>query len=143
MEHPSHILSSNFPSDYSLDDNGPRARLPLSDAAGNAQIHALASIGFYHDGETSQQSMDRPMCSIPTLSSQHIRQHVGHTLEMRKQYRRRHRRHLPQRIPVTSPPYEAYRERAGREGNDDQKWPGVLEDAFLNGMNITPRSHHH
>ena len=133
MEHSSHILHSNFPShELSLDDSGARTRLPLSDAAGNSQSHTLASIGFYHDDKVPQMGLDRPMCSIPTLPSQPARQPLGHTLEQRKRSHRR-RRQQTGRTPVTSPQYQAYRERTSREGSDDVKWPALLEDAFLDG----------
>ena len=38
-----------------------------------------------------------------------------------------------------SPQYRAYRARQHRDGDaDDQKWPDVLEDAFLNGKQTPP-----
>lgn len=79
------------------------------------------------------------MQSSMALSSQSPRESAGYTLQQRKLHFRiqREQKHSKQsRNPiVNSIQYQAYRERATREGNpDDQKWPDILEDAFLDGM---------
>ena len=140
MEHPRHIQPSSFMSQQPLDYSNAlsRARHPLSDAAGNAQLTApaLASIGLLHyDSKGPQPRADRPMYSTPTVPSQPSRQPLGNTLELRRQSSRRQRHQRYSRNPiVNSPQYQAYRARQSRDGNpDDQKWPEVLEIAFLDG----------
>ena len=138
MEHRRHILpSQGYPSQQlSLDDpNGLSIRQPLSDSAGNAQLHALGPAGIYHERKGHQPRAERSMYSIPTIPSQPPRQPVGIKLEARRQHTRR-RRHVKYSCNpiVDSPQYQAYRERQSREGNpDDQKWPEILEMAFLDG----------
>jgi transcriptional enhancer factor len=138
MEHRRHILpTQSYPShQLSLDDsNGISSREPLSDAAGNAQIHALASAGIYHERKSHQPPAERSMYSMPTLPSQPARPPVVNSLEARRQSTRRRRHMKFSRNPIVdSPQYQAYRARQSREGNtDDARWPPLLEMAFLDG----------
>jgi transcriptional enhancer factor len=141
MEHRRHILPSQSypPHQLSLEDaNGVSSRQPLSDAAGNAQLLALAPTGIHHERKLhpprmeSYRSMYTPM---PTLPSQPARPPTIHSLEARRQHTRRRRHMKFSRNPIVdSPQYQAYRARQSREGNaDDVKWPPVLEMAFLDG----------
>ena len=141
MEHRQPPQPSSI-SQLPLDDSSTpsRARQPLTDAAGNAQIQALASVSlYYHDRKAIQPRVDMPMY-IPTVPSQSPRQPPGNTLELRRQSirRQKHCRFTFSRNPIVkSPQYIAYRDRQTREGNaEDQKWPEVLEDAFLNGISL-------
>lgn len=139
MEQRRHILPSSFPTQQlPLDDPSilSRPRQPLSDSAGNAQLHALASIGLYHDSKGLQPRVHRPMYSIPTVPSQPARQPLANALELRKQHTRRRRIQRHSRNPIVdSPQYQSYRARQNRDGNpEDAKWPEVLEAAFLDGM---------
>lgn len=140
MDHRRHILPSSFNTQQlSLDDPSghSRVRQPLSDSAGNAQLHALASVGLYHESKELQPRVDRPIYSIPTAPSQPARQPVANTLELRRHHTRRRRNQRPSRNPILdSPQYQAYRARQVRDGaaESDQKWPEVLELAFLDGM---------
>lgn len=140
MESHRHNQSSSYQS-LSLEDHGGLlSREPLSDAAGNAQLHSLAHA--YHDYKGSEPRVDRPMYSIPTVPSQPPQQYpLGSTLEPRRQStrRRRHHRfsdHRYSRNPIVdSPQYQAYRARQSRDGNqEDLKWPMLLEMAFLDGI---------
>jgi transcriptional enhancer factor len=133
MEYSRHIQPSSYPSHHiSLDDlSGPsRTREVLSDTAGNVQSYALE----YHDSK-GIQPLERPMYSIPTLPSQSARHTIGNTLQLRRQSHRKRRQHKLSVNPiVNSPQYQAYRQRQTRDGNSkDQKWPELLEDAFLEG----------
>ena len=144
MEQRRHILpSQTYPSHpLSLDDvNGLSSRQPLSDAAGNAQLHALAPAGIYHEAKSHQTRAERSMYSMPTLPSQPARPPIINTLEVRRQStrRRRHMRHSRNPI-VDSPQYQAYRARQSREGAEDAKWPQPLEMAFLDGESSSQRS---
>jgi transcriptional enhancer factor len=143
MEHRRHILpSQSYPShQLSLDEiNGLSSRQPLSDAAGNAQINALASARIYHERKSRQPRAERSMYSMPTLPSQPTIPPVLHSLEDRRQSTRRRRHMKYSRNPIVdSPQYQAYRARQTREGNtEDAKWPPLLEMAFLDG-NYSPR----
>jgi transcriptional enhancer factor len=141
MEHRRHILpSQSYPlHQLSLEEgNGISSRQPLSDAAGNAQLLALAPSGIHHEGKLhsarmeSYRSMYTPM---PTLPSQPARPPTTNSLEARRQHTRRRRHMKYSRNPiVNSPQYQAYRARQTREGKgEDVKWPLVLEMAFLDG----------
>lgn len=129
-------------SSYSLppDDLGglSRARQPLTNSAGNAQLHNLASAqsALYYDNKAHQSRIERSIYQIPTVPSQPPRQSVGSALELRRQNIRKQRQTRHNENPITeSHQYQAYRERQEREGvADDAKWPPLLEDAFLDGM---------
>lgn len=132
-------ISQQPPDDSSVPS---RTRLPLTDAAGNAQIQALALVDLYHhDRKSIQPWGDMPMY-IPIVPSQPPGQPLRNTLELRRQSIRRQKqcRFTFSRNPIAkSPQYIAYRDRQTREGNaEDQKWPEVLEDAFLNGISCFP-----
>jgi transcriptional enhancer factor len=129
-------LSSYLTHLLSLDDpNGPSNRQPLADSAGNAQLHALSSTSLYHESKESQARVERNMYSLPTLPSQPAAQPIANTLEARRQSTRRRRQINHSRNPIVdSPQYRAYRDRQCREGKEtDQKWPSILEMAFLDG----------
>lgn len=163
MESRRHILPSNH--HLSLDDPSifQTSRRPLSEAAGNSQLHTLASsypgqpsrtkeVGctcgrrdygassepcIYHGSKGTLSRADRPY-PMPTLPSQPARPPLRQTLEYRRhrlrdQRQQRHQRHGRSSIE-DSPQYQAYRARQNREGNEsEQKWPAILEDAFLDG----------
>lgn len=138
MDHRRHILPSSYQShQLSLEDLSVLSgiRTPLSDAAGNAQLHNLASVGLYHDSKGLQPRVDRPMYSLPTVPSQPPPQSLGNTLEHRRQATRRRRHQRYSRNPIVdSPQYQAYRLRQNRDSNpEDAKWPEILEIAFLDG----------
>jgi transcriptional enhancer factor len=136
MESRRHILPSNYSSQHTL-LNSPvtRDRQPLTDSAGNAQLHTLASLGLHHDAKGFYPGLDRSLYSIPTVPSQPARQSVANTLDVRRQNTRRRRHMRFSRNPIVdSPQYQAYRARQNRDGNvDDLKWPQILEFAFLDG----------
>lgn len=140
MDHRRHILSLDHTLQLPLDSPSglSRPRQPLSDSAGNAQQHILASVGLYHDSKEHLSRAERPMYSTPTVPSEHHRQSVGQTLELRRQGTRRQRQLRFNRNPIVeSSKYQAYRARQNREGSDeDKKWPEVLEDAFLDGNTL-------
>lgn len=135
MELPRHILPSIDPSHhFQIEDS--RLRQPLSESAGNAQIHTLASTEIHHDYKGSQPLFEGPPYALPTVPSQRQSHNIGNTLEIRRQNTRKRRQLKFSRNPIVdSPHYRAYRERQTREGdeNQDTKWPEVLEDAFLDG----------
>jgi transcriptional enhancer factor len=138
MEHQRQTLSSGYSSlPLHLDEQGELSRLrqALSESAGNAQPHNLASIGSYHDSKLHQPRLERPMYSMRTVPSQPSRQPVADTLELRRQHTRRRRALRYSRNPIVdSPQYQAYRARQNRDGNgEDSKWPEILEIAFLDG----------
>lgn len=139
MEQRRHILpSQSYPSQLPLDDvNGLSSRQPLSDAAGNAQLHALAPAGIHHERKAHQSRTEsyRSMYSMPTLPSQPARPPMVNSLEARRQSTRRRRHMKHSRNPIVdSPQYQVYRARQSREGNtEDAKWPQLLEMAFLDG----------
>lgn len=112
-------------------------RQPLSDSAGNSQLHTLASAGHYHENKGLQQPVGRFAHSVPTLLSQPHRQYMGNAPEIRRRNIRMRRRYPRRRQNpiVNSPQYQAYRNKQKGGGKaDDAKWPIVLEDAFLDGM---------
>lgn len=144
MESRRHILpSQTYPSHpLSLDDvNGLCNRQPLSDAAGNAQLHALAPAGIYHERKTQKPRAESSMYSMPTLPSQPARPLIVNSLDARRQSTRRRRQMKYSRNPIVdSPQYQAYRARQSREGNaEDAKWPQQLEMAFLDGKHCSRR----
>ncbi len=139
------MIPSNYSShQLSLDDSSVLSgvRTPLSDSAGNAQLHNLASVGLYHDSKELQTQVDRPIYSLPTVPSQPPRQCLGNTLEHPRQATRRRRHQRYSRNPIVdSPQYQAYRARQNRDGNpEDAKWPEILEIAFLDGNCHLPPS---
>ncbi|KAL3422121.1 transcription factor [Phlyctema vagabunda] len=140
MDHRRHILPSSFnSSQLPLDDPvvHSRVRQPLSDSAGNAQLHALASVGLYHDSKGLQPRVERPIYSIPTVPSQPARHPAPNSLELRRQHTRRRRQYRHTRNPIQdSAQYQAYRARQIRDGSSESeaKWPGILEDAFLDAL---------
>ncbi|CAD6442009.1 4b30084b-64f8-4c6b-bf99-dc1b2099316e [Sclerotinia trifoliorum] len=146
MEDPRNTLPSGYPSQQlQLDESSGLSRLkePLSDSAGNAQLHELASGHIYHDNKRHpMRGQERSMYSMPTLPSQPLRPPVGNTLELRKRHNRQQRfnRHSNRNPIVDSPQYQAYRARANRDGNNssDSKWPEVLENAFLDALLAIP-----
>ncbi|CZT47060.1 uncharacterized protein RSE6_07585 [Rhynchosporium secalis] len=137
MDYRRRILPTDYTLHLPLDNPSEvsRTRQPLSDSAGNAQHHSLASAGLYHD------SKGHHMYSIPTVPSQPHRQSVGQTLEVRRQGTRRQRQLRFNRNPIVEcAQYQAYRNRQNREGSDEDKiWPDVLEDAFLDALMYLPR----
>jgi hypothetical protein len=139
MEHHSlPILHSNYPSQHlSLDDSLGR-RQPLSEAAGNGQFQALASIGDHHDTKGYPLQVGRSMYSTSTLHSQPTQPVLGNPLTLRRHTTRRNRQQRYSRNPIAEvPQFKLYRERQAREGaKDDQKWPDVLEVAFLDGTHF-------
>lgn len=143
MDHRRHILPSDYTHQLPLDNPSglSRARQPLSDSAGNAQHHILASVGLYHDSKGHQPRAERPMYSIPTVPSQPHHPPVGQSVGLRRQNTRRQRQLRFNRNPIVeSSQYQAYRSRQNREGNDDdKKWPEVLEDAFLDALMYLPK----
>jgi transcriptional enhancer factor len=137
---PRHIQPSSLPSRLPLDNSAlSRARQPLAHAAGSAQQlkQALASVCLHDYTKTIQLRMDMPNFMVP---SQPSRLSLGNTLELRRQSVRRQKQLRFAHNPIQkSPQYRAYRERQQRDGNaEDQKWPDVLEDAFLNGKFSLP-----
>ncbi|TGO60266.1 hypothetical protein BOTNAR_0148g00040 [Botryotinia narcissicola] len=146
MEDPRNILPSGYTSQQlQMDDSSGLSRLkePLSDSAGNAQLHDLASGSSYHDNKRHHmRGQERSMYSMPTLPSQPLRLPAGNTLELRKRHNRQQRfnRHSNRNPIVDSPQYQAYRARANRDGSTqgDSKWPVVLEDAFLDALLAIP-----
>lgn len=137
MELRRHILPSNYPSQHaSLDDSLARDRPPLTDSAGNSQLHTLASTVSHHDTKGFPPRFDRSLYTIPTVPSQPARQLLANTSKLRRQNTRRRRHMRFSRNPIVdSPQYQAYRARQNRDGNiDDLKWPECLEIAFLDGL---------
>jgi hypothetical protein len=131
MDHPRHIQPSSLLSQQPPDDSTAlsRARQPLSHAAGNSQQskQALTSVGVHDNSKVIQLRVNMPNF---TVLSQPSRKSLANTLELRRQRQLRYALNPIQK----SPQYRAYRARQHRDGNaDDQKWPDVLEDAFLNG----------
>lgn len=138
MDQQRHLLPFSYPHHQLSLDELSRPRQPLIDSAGNAQLHALASVGIYQlENKARQHRADRPpMYAIPpTLPSQPARPPLGSTLDLRKQNNRRRRFNRHSRNPIIdSPQYQAYRARMNRDGNpEDAKWPEILEIAFLDG----------
>lgn len=141
MDHRPHVLHSNYPSPQpSLEARSGSSRIlqPLSEAAGNSQFPELASVSHYNDTKAIQNRDTGYI--VPAVSLQPpLRQHrVVSNLELRRQSVRKQRdeRYLSCRNPIyDSPQYISYRQRQTREGSadSDQKWPAVLEDAFLDG----------
>lgn len=141
MESRRHILPSNYSSQHtSLNSPVTRDRQPLTDSAGNAQLHTLASLGHHHDTKGFSQGLERSLYSIPTVPSQPARQPVSLEMRRRQQHTRRSRHMRFSRNPIVdSPQYQAYRARQNRDGNvDDLKWPQILEFAFLDGRVAPP-----
>lgn len=143
MEIPRHVLPSNNyqPHQLSLDDHssasrgGPRG--PLTDSAGNSQYPSLGSVSSYHDKKDFQTRVKRPMYQTPTVPSSHNSMVPVLERQQRQQHNRRRKQQNFRRNPIEdSVPYKAYRARQNREGNaeSDQKWPYILETAFLDGM---------
>lgn len=121
-----------------LDESSGPSRLkePLSDSAGNAQLHELASVDIYHENKRHpMRSQERSMYSMPTLPSQPLRPPVGNSLGLRKRHNRQQRfnRHSNRNPIVESPQYQAYRARVDGKAVGDSKWPEILENAFLDG----------
>lgn len=138
MELTRHTLPSiNSPHHFQIEDS--RLRQPLTESAGNAQLHALTSTEVDHGHKGSQPPFERPPFYIPTVPSQRQSHNIGSALEIRRQNTRKRRQLRFSRNPIVdSPHYRAYRERQTREGdgNQEAKWPEVLEDAFLDGKSI-------
>ncbi|RDL42463.1 uncharacterized protein BP5553_02442 [Venustampulla echinocandica] len=141
MELRRHVVPSSYPShQFPLDDPSGHlrvgARQPLTDSAGNSQLHALASAGLYHDNKELQSRATRPMYPTPTVPSLPPHQSVGQTWEQRRQRQRRRRLQRFTRNPIAdSPQYQTYRKRQLRDRNgEDSKWPEVLEAAFLDAL---------
>jgi len=142
MNHRPHVLPSNYQSPQpSLENHSGSSRIlqPLSDAAGNSQFPAVASVSHYDDAK-SAHVQDMPGYNVPAVPVQPpLRQpRVGSNLDLRRQSVRKQRneRYVSNRNPIyDSPQYLSYRQRQTREGSSDvdQKWPDVLEDAFLDG----------
>lgn len=166
MDLPRQIQSSFYTPQLPLDESDfSRHRQPLADSAGNAQIqlHAGVSSNHYHDGKANQTRIERHICrrcgkernsedphalnidgcrcmySIPTLPSQPMRLASGSALARRHQSQHKQRRDRLIMNPIMdSPQYIAYRDRQTRDRDaDDQKWPQVLENAFLEGKSTS------
>ena len=62
-------------------------------------------------------------------------QHLESSLDHQHQSLRQRRQFRYDRNPIaSSPKYQAYRARQSRDGDqDDEKWPEILETAFLDG----------
>lgn len=137
MAHDRHILASNYPPQQLLLDSS-RPRQPLTDSAGNAQYHTLASSGggLYHDHKGMQSGVDLapPRFSLPILPSQPAQPPLPTALELRRSHTRNQRARRSRNPIVESSHYQAYRARQVKDTADDQKWPGDLEDSFLDGM---------
>lgn len=132
-------LPSTYPSpQLPPDEQLLRLREPLTDAAGNSQLHGLTPVGFFQDDKGHQPRLD--MQFPITLPSNRPRQALGSTLENRRHVVRRRRQQRFMENPVFhSHQYQNYRNRQNREGNsEDAKWPAVLEDAFLDGVYCFP-----
>lgn len=136
MEHTRHTQPASLSSQLPLD---PRARQPLAHAAGNAQQlkQALALVSLHDDRKTIQLRMDMANSTVPSQPSRHS---LANTLELRRYHTRKQKTFRFAHHPIqNSSQYRAYRERQQHEGNlEDQKWPDVLEDAFLNGRFSNP-----
>jgi transcriptional enhancer factor len=130
-----HTLLSNYPA-HQLPLPLDGARQPLTDSVGNSQIQSLASTSIYHDTKEFQSRVDRPMYPTPTLPSSHQSMVPSLERRQRQQHIQRRRQQKYSRNPIiSSEPYKAYRLRQDRDGNpDDQKWPYMLEIAFLDGI---------
>jgi hypothetical protein len=137
------ILPSNTYPSPQLEASDSHPRIPLSEAAGNSQLHALASSSNHHDAKDFHPRVDLPF-SIPTVPSQPAsqahQQNVGTGLGLRRQNTRRQQAtrwtsRTKERNPILdSRQYQAYRQRQTRDGNEsDAKWPEELETAFLDG----------
>lgn len=113
----------------------PRHRLPLTEADSNVQFHEVSLTGYFDKEIHSCQ--DKLMYATPIVPSQGPRNLLGDRLDLRRRNTRRNRQQQLSysRNPVIdSKHYQAYRERQRRDDNkDEQKWPDILEVAFLDG----------
>lgn len=134
-----HILPSNYTSpQISLDDPGFRQRRPLAEAIGNGQHQQLASVNSSEHDNKGYQPQGRPMYHQPILHSQPHRSVIADATHVLRGYSlKRHKRQEKfSRNPIADvPAFKLYRERQTREGckKEDQKWPDILELAFLDG----------
>ncbi len=132
------IPQASYPSRHNLLDNSSglaKARQPLSDSVGNAQLNTLASVGSYHDVK-GLLPRERSMYSIPMLPSQPSRQSIASTLEHRR-HPHRQRTHRQKYMAIAElEVYKRYREKIGRESSEEAKWPDELEEPFLDGRQL-------
>jgi transcriptional enhancer factor len=135
------IFHSSYPTpQVSLDNisglGRPGARPPLTDSTNNSQNHGYFSIDLYHDSKEFIQRPQGPMYLKSTVPSVPSHQPLAQTWEQRRNRNRRRKRQRYIRNPIVdSPHYQAYRARQNHDGNpDDQKWPEILELAFLDGI---------
>lgn len=140
MEGHQFVLPSNIcPSQHTSLVN-TRQRLPLTDSAGNAQYHNVASMNTYNDRKGTRPQSP-PHFIPPTLPSQPARQYPQRTaLEARRAHIKDQRTQRNSRYnPILeSEHYQSYRSRQPKlidDGKDDrdQRWPDDLEDLFLEG----------
>jgi len=126
-----HILPSNYPSRHALavSDGHLRNRQPLTVSAGNSQLQILAGISTYNGSKL--RSHPRPV----TTQSRYAHRSAKNAAQLRRE-ELRHLKHVRQtKNPISDQPqYRAYRQRQAQEGKrEDQKWPDVLEESFLDG----------
>lgn len=89
----------------------------------------------YHGSKEHPAREDIATLSMVIEQSRSSMQPARNNVGRQQQSLRRRRRYRYSRNPiVSSPQYQAYRERQSRDSNkDDAKWPEILEVAFLDG----------
>ena len=128
--------------DYTLEHNHGHtaARQPLRESTGNAQHDRLgALVRPYSHRPTPLSTVAQPMPTPLIVPSQALHPAYGSPASM-KSHRYHQLRSLKRRRPDVNPfwlywqQFQTSRKKQGEKDNESgQKWPQVLEDAFLDG----------
>lgn len=141
MEHPHPVIPSHrylHVDDYAYDAGHvvASARHPLRESTGNAQSHGLSGLPLCHASELALSSSLPPTIPAPALSSQTPGScfSIGASSQHQQIHQAQQRfRHGINPIYL-SPQFAQYRDKQDqKEKDEEQKWPPVLEDAFLDG----------
>ena len=114
------------------------ARQPLRESAGNSQSsQGFSALSLCHGGELGLSPPLPPAIPTPILPSQVSGSSFGSSFNSRRHHQSRlQRKHRTNINPIyLSPQFRQYRDKQDqKEKDEEQKWPPVLEDAFLDGV---------
>ncbi|KAK3695058.1 hypothetical protein B0T22DRAFT_438090 [Podospora appendiculata] len=147
------VLSSQCYSpmpDYAVEDSHglPTSRQPLRESTGNAQ-HQLERLARFQAHRLNLDPLLIPSSSMPTppivptqsLGSAYDAPSYSRLQQRHKIHVQRRRRWGSRGInPISlAPQFQAYRKKqADKDDKSDQKWPDVLEEAFLDALLLVP-----
>jgi len=131
--------------DYDLDGRhgSSASRQPLEEATGNAQhnhLRAMVRASSYGQRAESVYSIPPSMPTPPFFPGQSLDFNYGvsqYSRLQQQQHAQSGRMGLGRNPFWLSPQFQGYRKRqAERDDKSGQKWPEMLEEAFLDGMEL-------